>query len=57
MTRKDIFNELLFYELDPNYVYGGAEDDDINFTVQGDPDDDAEKGDRRQRKIDLRRIF
>jgi hypothetical protein len=57
VTRKDIFNELLFYELDPNYVYGGAEDDDINFTVQGDPDDDAEKGDRRQRKIDLRRIF
>jgi len=24
--RKDIFNELLFYDLDPNYVYGGAED-------------------------------
>lgn len=31
--RKDIFNELLFYNLDSNYVYGGAEDEDINFSA------------------------
>lgn len=32
--RKDFFNELLFYNLDTNYVYGGAEDEDINFTAK-----------------------